>query len=105
MASDDVETSAYQIKDALDANFTYVPAPEHKESSSSSQGDDSDVDEPDIGTGGLFLIVNYSLLYIPAGEMLVQYTLQYLVSIFNSYQYSPENVKLGVTLKKKLLIL
>ena len=47
VASDDVKTSAYHVKDALDANFSYSPLPKkevHKK-------EEDDIDEPDIGVG------------------------------------------------------
>ena len=52
VVSDDVTTSAYHVKDALDANFTYAPPSQEQEQVSSSEEDeDDDVDEPDIGIG------------------------------------------------------
>ena len=53
VASDEIETSAYYVRDALDANFTFAPTPGMKESKmgggeGSSNSGDSEVD---IGTG------------------------------------------------------
>lgn len=54
VASDEIETSAYYVRDALDANFTFAPTPGMTESKmgggegSGSNSGDSDVD---IGTG------------------------------------------------------
>ncbi len=44
VASDDVKTSGIQVKEALNANFSYSPP------SRMEEGKD-DIDEPDIGTG------------------------------------------------------
>jgi len=44
VASDDVKTSGYHVKDALNANFTYTPPP-------GEESKNGDIDEPDIGEG------------------------------------------------------
>ena len=44
MVSDDVKTSAYHVKEALNANFSYSPPTKVEDSR-------DDIDEPDIGVG------------------------------------------------------
>lgn len=65
VAGDDLETSVYYVKDALDANVTYAAAPQVHTVGAGGQGESSgeseegegawggkeDVDVPDIGEG------------------------------------------------------
>ena len=54
VATDDLEVSNYYVKDALDANFTFVPAesePNQKVAGDEGGTGDRDIDEPDIGEG------------------------------------------------------
>ncbi len=58
MATDNVETSSYHVKKALDANFTFAPGDQPEkpasrggDSEERSSEEDDDADEPDIGTG------------------------------------------------------
>ncbi len=44
VVSDDVKTSAYHVKEALNANFSYSPPTKVEDSK-------DDIDEPDIGVG------------------------------------------------------
>ena len=46
VASDDVKTSSYHVKNALDANFSYSPPPKEQH-----KVEEDDIDEPDIGVG------------------------------------------------------
>ena len=57
VARDDMETSVYYVKDALDANVTYAAGPqvrtvderEEEEEEGEMWGEDDEVDTPDIG--------------------------------------------------------
>ena len=54
VATDDLEVSNYYVKDALDANFTFVPAEsEPRKTVTGDEGGtgDREIDEPDIGEG------------------------------------------------------
>ena len=54
VASDEIETSAYYVRDALDANFTFAPTPgmtESKMGGGEGAGSNSEDSEVDIGTG------------------------------------------------------
>ena len=55
VAREDVETSVYYVKDALDANITYEAGPQvHTVREKKKDGYDDDVDMPDIG--GIYLL-------------------------------------------------